>query len=54
LKSKSLQSIFDFLIITNFFPIIAEKAERIASKMISEGRMQGHIDQVKHFISSLT
>lgn len=26
--------------------LAAEKAERIASKMISEGRMQGHIDQI--------
>jgi len=34
--------------------IPAEKAERIASKMISEGRMQGHIDQIEttvHFES---
>ena len=29
-----------------FFPFTAEKAERTASKMISEGRMQGHIDQI--------
>ena len=29
-----------------FFFVSAEKAERTASKMISEGRMQGHIDQI--------
>ena len=29
-----------------FCPFTAEKAERTASKMISEGRMQGHIDQI--------
>jgi hypothetical protein len=33
-------------LIFRFLPISAEKAERIASKMISEGRMQGHIDQI--------
>ena len=31
-----------------YFPLFfsAEKAERTASKMISEERMQGHIDQI--------
>ena len=32
--------------VKNFFLPSAEKAERTASKMISEGRMQGHIDQI--------
>ena len=30
--------------------IPSEKAERIASKMISEGRMQGHIDQIDSIV----
>ena len=30
--------------------LLAEKAERIASKMISEGRMQGHIDQIDSIV----
>jgi COP9 signalosome complex subunit 4 len=30
----------------HLFIFVAEKAERIASKMISEDRMQGHIDQI--------
>ena len=25
---------------------LAEKAERVASKMITEGRMEGHINQI--------
>ena len=43
--SKSQEVIMEFLF-KKLFSFIAEKAERIASKMISEGRMQGHIDQV--------
>ena len=32
--------------LTYLFLFTVEKAERIASKMISEGRMQGDIDQI--------
>jgi hypothetical protein len=43
---NSDRSSIDFYLGVSNLSLSAEKAERTASKMISEGRMQGYIDQV--------